>query len=217
MNERSENAGVVVAVGLALILVMIVVVGGGIAFWVFARQASAIRAEAAMARAAQAEAEQNRAQAEVIRQLTVAKHQSAELEKEAQKPDASTDEAWIAVSVEQVLLTQQQTWNDGNIDRFMDHYWKSDNLTFSSGGQTTRGWDETLKRYRDRYPTPEKMGKLKFDNLEVTPLGNSAALVLGQWHLERETEPLNGNFSLVVRKIDDRWLIVHDHTSRSEK
>jgi hypothetical protein len=58
------------------------------------------------------------------------------------------------------------------------------------------------------------MGRLKFGGLEITPLGDSAALVLGQWHVDRQNEPLSGNFSLVVRKIDGRWLIVHDHTSR---
>jgi hypothetical protein len=51
-------------------------------------------------------------------------------------------------------------------------------------------------------------------NCEITPLGDSAALVLGQWNLERESEPLSGNFYLIVRKFDDRWLIVHDPTSR---
>jgi ketosteroid isomerase-like protein len=30
-----------------------------------------------------------------------------------------------------------------------------------------------------------------------------------------ESEPASGNFSLVFRKIDGRWVIVHDHTSRA--
>ena len=58
------------------------------------------------------------------------------------------------------------------------------------------------------------MGRLSLSGLEITPLGDSAALVLGQWKLERESEPVAGNFSLVLRKFDDRWVIVHDHTSR---
>jgi len=33
---------------------------------------------------------------------------------------------------------------------------------------------------------------------------------------ERESEPLSGNFSLVFRKLDGRWVIVHDHTSRGD-
>ena len=95
----------------------------------------------------------------------------------------------------------------------MEHYWKSDDLTFSSGGKTTRGWNATLDRYREQYPTREKMGRVGFSGLEITPLGDSAALVLGEWKLDRESEPLSGNFSIVFRKLDGRWVVVHDHTS----
>jgi beta-aspartyl-peptidase (threonine type) len=116
----------------------------------------------------------------------------------------------------------------------MEHYWKSDDLTFSSGGSTTRGWAPTLARYLARYPTPEKMGRLSFASLEVTPLGDAAALVLGEWRIHRgedetprepssigeapqrhePTDPQLGNFSLVLRKVDGRWVIIHDHTSQ---
>jgi ketosteroid isomerase-like protein len=50
--------------------------------------------------------------------------------------------------------------------------------------------------------------------LEITPLGDAAALVLGQWKLDRQNEPVGGNFTLVFRKINGRWVIVHDHTSQ---
>ncbi len=122
----------------------------------------------------------------------------------------------IRAEVEAVLRAQEKAWNRGDIDAFVDHYWKSDALTFSSSGKTTRGWTDTLNRYRQRYPTPEKMGHLTMSNLEIAALGSRAALVLGEWNLARESEPLSGNFSLVLRKIGDRWLIIHDHTSRTE-
>jgi beta-aspartyl-peptidase (threonine type) len=102
----------------------------------------------------------------------------------------------------------------------MEHYWKSDDLTFSSGGKTTRGWQATLDNYRKRYPTREAMGRVSFSELEITPLGSStdedgAAMVLGRWQLDGESEPVGGNFTLVFRKIDGKWVIVHDHTSRA--
>ncbi|MEE8452468.1 MAG: nuclear transport factor 2 family protein [Thermoguttaceae bacterium] len=114
-----------------------------------------------------------------------------------------------------ILRQQEAAWNDGDIVRFMQHYWKSDRLTFSSTGTTTRGWENTLANYRRRYPTTEKMGRTRFTNLEVFPLGDTAALVLGQWFLERQPDPLRGNFSVVFQKIDGRWVIIHDHTSRA--
>ena len=47
-------------------------------------------------------------------------------------------------------------------------------------------------------------------------IANDAAYVLGRWQLRRDRDPLEGNFTLVFRHIDDRWLIVHDHTSLLE-
>jgi ketosteroid isomerase-like protein len=113
-----------------------------------------------------------------------------------------------------ILDVQAAAWNRGDIDGFMEHYWKSEDLTFSSGGKTTRGWQTTKDNYKLRYPTRERMGQLTFDGLEVFPLGDSAAFLLGHWHLDR-TGPVGGNFSLVFRRIDGAWVIVHDHTSRA--
>lgn len=127
---------------------------------------------------------------------------------ETEQPNA------IRAAIESIFRTQQDAWNRGDVEAFMDHYWKSDDLTFSAGGKTTRGWQATLDRYKERYPTRDAMGQLTLGEFELFPLGDSAALVLGEWELDRETEPVSGNFSLVLRKIDGRWVIVHDHTSR---
>src|SRR5262245_8008182 len=111
-----------------------------------------------------------------------------------------------AAEIGRILKEQATAWNRGDIDAFMEHYWKSDEVTFSSGGQTTRGWKSTKENYQRRYPTREKMGQLTFSQLEITPLGDAAALVLGRWRLERES-PVGGNFSLVLRKLDGKWVI----------
>ena len=119
--------------------------------------------------------------------------------------------------IQQIMTVQADAWNAGDIETFVQPYWQSPELTFSSGGETTRGYQQTLERYREKYPTPEAMGKLTFSHLDVTPLGDSAALVLGRWHLDR-SQPIGGNFSLVFRRIEGQWRIIHDHSSAlSEK
>jgi ketosteroid isomerase-like protein len=128
--------------------------------------------------------------------------------------DETDLEAAIRAAIETVFRAQQDAWNRGDVEAFMEHYWKSDDLTFSSGGKTTRGWQATRDNYEERYPTRDAMGRLTLGEFELFPLGDSAALVLGEWKLDRESEPVSGNFSLVLRKIDGRWVIVHDHTSR---
>jgi ketosteroid isomerase-like protein len=116
-----------------------------------------------------------------------------------------------------ILDRQAEAWNRGDIDAFMQDYWQSDQLTFSSGGQTQRGWTTTRDRYRARYPTQAEMGTLRFAVDETQMLGAEAGLVLGRWDLERASGPIGGNFTLVFRKFDGRWVIAHDHTSVREK
>lgn len=116
-------------------------------------------------------------------------------------------------AIESVLAAQVKAWNEHRIEKFMDTYWKSEELSFSSGGETTLGWQATLERYQSRYPDGQAMGKLRFDHLKVQLLSESSAYVLGEWYLKRDEDEMNGNFTLVLRKIDGRWKIIHDHTS----
>jgi beta-aspartyl-peptidase (threonine type) len=122
------------------------------------------------------------------------------------------DSKGLATALEAILAKQAADWNEGSIDAFMKAYWNSEDLTFSGGGKTVRGWNATRERYLKGYPDRETMGKLTFSDLEVFPLGDSAALMLGRFHLDRKA-PASGGFTLVWRKIDGAWLIVHDHTS----
>jgi ketosteroid isomerase-like protein len=57
------------------------------------------------------------------------------------------------------------------------------------------------------------MGHLDFSGPEVRPLGNNAALVLGRWHLKRDSDELGGVFTLVFQRFPDGWKIIHDHAS----
>jgi ketosteroid isomerase-like protein len=114
--------------------------------------------------------------------------------------------------LEKTVQLQADAWNRGDIADFMIPYWRDDRLTFSSGGQTERGWDRTYQRYKNKYPDRAAMGRLTFGNLESQELGPDAILMLGTWRLEREI-PIGGNFSLVWKRIDGQWRIVHDHSS----
>lgn len=119
--------------------------------------------------------------------------------------------------IRRLLKQQSESWNAYDIESFMETYWKSPQLTFSSGGATTRGWEATLQRYKDRYSTPELMGKLSFEILEVNMLGDESAFLLGTYRLEREQDQPHGNFTLVLRKMEGQWKIIHDHSSESKE
>ena len=115
-----------------------------------------------------------------------------------------------------VLEEQVRAWNRGDLEAFMEGYWRSPELVFTSGGRLQRGWQTTLDRYRQTYgESPETMGRLSFSDLEVHPLGPESAWVLGRWALTGDGGERGGVFTLVLRRIDAGWVIVHDHTSES--
>lgn len=112
-----------------------------------------------------------------------------------------------------VMDAQVAAWNRGDIDRFMQGYWRSDDLVFVSGDSVTRGWQPTLDRYKKSYDTREKMGALRFGDVTVNVISKDAAVVLGSWSLTRAGDDPKGKFTLIFRKFKDGWRIVHDHTS----
>ena len=114
----------------------------------------------------------------------------------------------------QTLKQQTEDWNAGRIDKFMTGYWSSDSLTFVGKAGLTYGHRATLDNYKKRYPDRASMGTLKFDVLQLDLLSADVAYVIGKWHLTRpKLGDAGGHFTLVWRKINNRWLIVSDHTS----
>ena len=66
---------------------------------------------------------------------------------------------------------------------------------------------------QDGAPDRSAMGHLTFSELEITPLGPDAAVILGHWQLLREKDSPGGVFTLVARRLPEGWRIIHDHTS----
>ena len=117
--------------------------------------------------------------------------------------------------IRSVLLQTVTAWNDGDVRAYMNGYWQSDSLVFVSGSSVTRGWQATLERYLRRYPTRETMGQLEFSDIEITPVTEGSAWVLGRWRLKRDADSPNGMFTLVVKRISGTWRIILDHTTTS--
>ena len=117
--------------------------------------------------------------------------------------------------VRTVLTAQIAAWNRGDLDGFMDGYWKSPDLVFFSNGTETRGWQATLDRYRARYQAEGKqMGTLDFPQLDILTLGTEAAMARGRWRLKMpDGKELSGMTSVIFRKLPEGWRIVHDHSS----
>ncbi len=78
-----------------------------------------------------------------------------------------------------MLEAQEKAWNRGDINGFMAGYARSAETTFVSGDEVTRGWQTVRDRYAKKFDSQEKMGRLIFSALTITPLCDDAAIVLG--------------------------------------
>ncbi len=112
-----------------------------------------------------------------------------------------------------ILDTQTAAWNRGDIDNFMDGYWRNDSLMFIGKSGITYGWDKTLQNYKKGYPDTAAMGQLNFTILQVKRLAKDYFFVVGKWHLTRSIGNVGGHYTLVFRKIRGKWVITADHSS----
>jgi ketosteroid isomerase-like protein len=117
--------------------------------------------------------------------------------------------------VREVLNLQQQAWNKGDIEGYMQGYWKSDSLAFIGKKGITYGWKQTLANYQKSYPNKAAMGSLLFDLRSIQQVSADAVYVIGKWHLKRTKDlgDLQGHFTLLFKKVNNQWVIVADHSS----
>jgi uncharacterized protein (TIGR02246 family) len=116
-------------------------------------------------------------------------------------------------AIRNLLRTQNEAWNRGNLDEFMHGYWESDSLMFIGKSGVTYGYQNTLKNYKKGYSDTAQMGKLFFDILQVKRLSADYYWVLGKWFLKRSVGDVGGQYTLLFRKIKGRWVIIADHSS----
>jgi uncharacterized protein (TIGR02246 family) len=119
------------------------------------------------------------------------------------------------LDVIKVLLAQETAWNKGDLEAFIQGYKNSPDTLFITR-QVFRGVNGMIEEYRRNYPTKAAMGTLAFSELEVHPLDENFAVVIGKYHLDRgkkEGGNADGIFSLVFEKTDKGWKIIIDHTT----
>lgn len=114
--------------------------------------------------------------------------------------------------IKKVLHDQALAWSEGNLEKFMEGYWKSDSLMFLGSKGITYGWENTLSNYKKGYPDKSHTGILNFEILHLQKVGKEAYFMMGKFMLTRDVGDTSGYFSLLWKKIDGQWKIVVDHT-----
>lgn len=124
-----------------------------------------------------------------------------------------TDQSLDRKEILKVLEDQRIAWNSGNLDEYMQGYWKSDSLRFVGKNGVRYGWNETLDAYKKGYPTQKEMGNLTFSVVSLEFLSEVSAYMIGKWTINREENSVSGHFMLIWKKINGKWFVTADHSS----
>lgn len=119
------------------------------------------------------------------------------------------------LDVIKVLLAQEEAWNRGDLEAFAQTYKDSPDTLFITS-TISRGFAGMVEEYKHNYPNRAAMGTLSFSGLEVHPLDDRFAVVIGRYGLERSKKDgghAEGIFSLVLEKTEKGWKIIVDHTT----
>src|ERR1044072_6779766 len=103
----------------------------------------------------------------------------------AQQPSDSAAPSDIQSEIRAVLDRQSIAWNKGDIDGYMQGYWQSDSMLFTSGGRIQQGWLAARAKYK-------------------------AARGPRRTRETAKAKP-HAVFTLAMRKSPQGWKIIHDH------
>jgi ketosteroid isomerase-like protein len=111
------------------------------------------------------------------------------------------------------VARMETAWNRGDFRGYMAGF-KNPDVVFVSGGKFQAGWQGTLDHYvRDYGGSSERRGKLHFYNMKVDLLAPDAAMLIGQYRLDRGSRVTEGVNTRLFRKIRGRWRITVNHVS----
>jgi uncharacterized protein (TIGR02246 family) len=126
----------------------------------------------------------------------------------------STDPTTMIIAT---LQASTDAWNRGDLEGFLEPYLDSPQTTFAGSSGVTRGKDAIRSTYQSSYwksGTPAEA--LRFDEIEVRPLGADHALAVGRYVVSDRVsgaQTATGLFSLVLVRTPQGWKILHDHSS----
>ncbi len=130
---------------------------------------------------------------------------AAAMASESGAPSRTADEI-----IRGVLSANAAAWNEGNLEAFMGGYANSADLMMVKNAVVTTGWRDVRKAYEREIAASAGMGRLSFENIEVSLTSADVATVIGRYSLAQSDSNSTGGMTLVMKQIDGRWRIVQD-------
>ena len=113
-----------------------------------------------------------------------------------------------------MLARAADNWNRGDLDAFLSDYMPGEQTTFIGRNGVLHGPDAIRWVYAARFAPGAVRDSLSFENLEVDLLAPNVANAIAYYVLSRgDSTVARGPTSLVMRRVEGRWRIVHDHSS----
>jgi uncharacterized protein (TIGR02246 family) len=124
----------------------------------------------------------------------------------------------LRAELEAMLRRAAVEWNRGDLDGFMSDYLPGDSTTYIGGRGLVRGPAAIRASYARLFAGGAQRDSLSFVILDVDPVAPDAANLIAQYILTRhvggrDSVTARGPTSLLVRLVEGRWRIVHDHSS----
>ncbi len=140
---------------------------------------------------------------------------SKNVENKKENSASTYEQDEVLASIQDKMNTQQNCWNIGDLDCFMESYWKSDSLLFLGKTGISYGWQTTLENYKKGYASVEEMGQLTFTNQVIHFIDRKTVQVIGKWYLKRAERlgDLEGHYSLIWQNKKGNWVVISDHSS----
>ena len=131
---------------------------------------------------------------------------------------SATERASVRDQIAAMMARSAANWNRGDLDAFVDDYLPGDTTTYVGGRGILRGTPPIRASYAPRFAPGGVRDSLSFVLLDVDPLAPDVANVIARYVLARhvagrDSITASGPTSLVMRRVQGRWRIVHDHSS----
>ena len=127
---------------------------------------------------------------------------------------SAADSARMQSEIASMMARSAASWNRGDLDAFMQDYAPGSGTTFVGRNSFLHGRQEIRDVYAARFAPGGTRDSLSFQGLQVHPVAPDVAYTMAWYVLMRgDSVTARGPTTLLMRKADGRWRIVHDHSS----
>lgn len=126
----------------------------------------------------------------------------------------SSQQAAARTRIMAMMQASARAWTRGDLDGFMDSYEDGSATTYVTATSVVHGRDAIRDRYAPRFVPGAMHDALTFENTEIDLLTPDIANVISYYRLMRgDSTTARGPTSLVMRRRNGQWRIIHDHSS----